>query len=117
MNPHDIRFFASGAEFGAWLDDHHATEGEVWVGFHRQASGLPSLTWPEAVDAALCYGWIDGIRKRVDATSYTNRFTPRRRTSNWSARNINRVRELIVDGSMRAPGLRAFEDGQERQGR
>ena len=115
MNPHDIRFFASAAEFRDWLEEHHATQPDVWVGFRRRSSGLPSPTWEEAVDAALSYGWIDGIRKSLDDTSFTNRFTPRRRTSNWSARNINRIRELTEAGLIRPPGLRAFEERDRRR--
>ena len=106
MRPH---YFASPAEWRAWLAKHHATTDEIWVGLHKKATGKPSLTWPEAVDQALCYGWIDGIRKRVDASRYTNRFTPRRPGSNWSAVNIRRVAELTEQGLMRAAGLRAFE--------
>jgi uncharacterized protein YdeI (YjbR/CyaY-like superfamily) len=115
--PHDIRFFASAAEFRDWLEQHHATEPDLWVGFHRRSSGLPSPTWEEAVDCALSYGWIDSIRKRLDATNFTNRFTPRRPTSNWSARNINRIRELTEMGLMRPSGLRAFEERDRRRDR
>ena len=106
MRPH---YFASPAEWRAWLARNHATRDEIWVGFHKKATGKPSLTWPEAVDQALCYGWIDGVRKSVDAGRYTNRFTPRRPGSNWSAVNIKRVAELKKRGLMRAAGLRAFE--------
>jgi len=82
------RFFATTARFRAWLERNHDTAAELWVGFHRKGSGKPSITWPEAVDQALCFGWIDGIRKRVDDTSYMNRFTPRKPTSTWSDRNV-----------------------------
>ena len=75
MNP---TFFATPADFRAWLDAHHATADELWVGFHKKATGRPSITWPESVDQALCYGWIDGLRKRIDDDSYIIRFTPRR---------------------------------------
>src|SRR3712207_2177346 len=87
-------FFTTPDEFRRWLHEHHATSRELWVGFHRKGSGRPSLTWPEAVDEALCYGWIDGVRKSVDDTRYANRFTPRKPRSNWSAVNIARVAEL-----------------------
>lgn len=106
MRPH---YFASPAVWRAWLARNHGTCDEIWVGFHKRAAGKPSLTWPEAVDQALCYGWIDGVRKRVDAGRYTIRFTPRRPGSNWSAVNIKRVAGLRKQGLMRAAGLRAFE--------
>jgi uncharacterized protein YdeI (YjbR/CyaY-like superfamily) len=103
------KFFATQADFRAWLDRNHETAAELWVGLHRKGSGKPSITWPEAVDEALCFGWIDGIRKRVDDTSYMNRFTPRRATSTWSAVNVKRALELIELGLMAPAGLRAFE--------
>jgi uncharacterized protein YdeI (YjbR/CyaY-like superfamily) len=103
------RFFATTARFRGWLERNHDTAAELWVGFHRKGSGKPSISWPEAVDQALCFGWIDGIRKRVDDTSYMNRFTPRKPTSTWSARNVKRARELIELGLMAPAGLRAFE--------
>ena len=102
-------FFATPAEFRRWLEHHHDSKDELWVGFHKKATGRPSLTWPEAVDEALCFGWIDGIRKKVDEESYTNRFTPRRRGSNWSAVNTRRVKELIRERRMHAAGLKAFK--------
>jgi uncharacterized protein YdeI (YjbR/CyaY-like superfamily) len=101
-------FFTTPAEFGAWLEANHAQASELWVGFHKKGSGLPSMTWPEAVDEALCFGWIDGVRKSIDETSYANRFTPRKSRSTWSAININRVQELGAEGRMRPAGLRAF---------
>ncbi len=110
-------FFATPAEFRAWLEAHHATSQELWVGFYKKSSGRPSITWPEAVDEALCFGWIDGIRKSIDETSYTNRFTPRRSRSTWSAVNISRVEELTRLGRMRPAGLRAFAArAQDRSG-
>jgi uncharacterized protein YdeI (YjbR/CyaY-like superfamily) len=87
-------YFASPAEWRGWLEDHHATHDEVWVGFHKKGTGEPSLTWPESVDEALCFGWIDGVRRSVDDRRYLIRFTPRREGSNWSAVNIKRVAEL-----------------------
>jgi uncharacterized protein YdeI (YjbR/CyaY-like superfamily) len=102
-------FFATSSEFRAWLEKHHDSASELWVGFYKKGTGLPSMTWQEAVDQALCFGWIDGIRKRVDGSSYTNRFTPRKRNSNWSAINIKRAGELIASGSMHPAGLAAFE--------
>jgi uncharacterized protein YdeI (YjbR/CyaY-like superfamily) len=111
----EVTFFESPAQFREWLEEHHDKERELWVGFHKKGSGKPSITWPEAVDQALCYGWIDGIRKSLDATSYTNRFTPRKRDSTWSAVNIKRVGELTELGLMQPPGLKAFEGRDERK--
>jgi uncharacterized protein YdeI (YjbR/CyaY-like superfamily) len=102
------RFFAKPADFRAWLEAHHATAPELVVGFHRKATGKPSLTWPESVDEALCFGWIDGIRRSLDETAYTIRFTPRKRTSHWSAINVGRVAELEKLGKMRPAGRAAF---------
>jgi uncharacterized protein YdeI (YjbR/CyaY-like superfamily) len=101
-------FFEDPAAFRAWLVEHHEHERELWVGFHRRDSGRASITWPEAVDQALCFGWIDGVRKRVDDESYTIRFTPRRPSSRWSAVNVARVGELERLGLMRPAGRRAF---------
>ncbi len=102
-------FFATLDEFRAWLEAHHAESTELWVGFHKKGSGLPSITWPEAVDEALCFGWIDGVRKSIDETSYVIRFTPRKARSTWSAVNIRRVQELREEGRMRPAGLKAFD--------
>lgn len=101
-------FFAKPEEFRAWLEKNHESAGELWVGYHRKASGRSSITWQQSVDEALCFGWIDGIRKKVDDSSYTNRFTPRKPTSNWSAINIARVAELTKEGRMRPAGAKAF---------
>ena len=103
-----IVYFESAAAFGAWLDRHHAAKTELWVGFHRKDTGRPSLTWPESVDEALCHGWIDGIRKRVDDGRYTIRFTPRKPGSVWSAINMRKAKVLIASGRMRPGGLAAF---------
>ncbi len=108
MNPH---FFATTADFMAWLEANHETEHEVWIGFHKKGTGRPSITWPEAVDVLLCFGWIDGIRKSIDSDRYKNRCTPRRKGSNWSAVNIRRVQELMEQGAVRSAGLAAFEAG------
>ena len=102
-------YFPSPTHFRGWLQEHHSTAQELLVGFHKKSSGEPSLTWPESVDAALCFGWIDGVRKNVDSTRYTIRFTPRRPTSIWSKINIDRVRELTGLGLMQPAGLQAFE--------
>jgi uncharacterized protein YdeI (YjbR/CyaY-like superfamily) len=102
-------FFESPAKFRAWLQKHHRTATELWVGYRKKKTGQPSITWQESVDEALCFGWIDGIRKSVDADSYMNRFTPRRPGSFWSAVNTRRADELIKDGRMRAAGRKAYE--------
>ena len=102
-------FFAKPTAFQAWLEKHYQTKREQWVGFHRKASGHPSITWPEAVDEALCFGWIDGLRKTIDAESYKIRFTPRRPASNWSAVNIRRMQELMRDGRVRPAGIKALQ--------
>jgi uncharacterized protein YdeI (YjbR/CyaY-like superfamily) len=101
-------FFKNPAAFGIWLEQNHATATELWVGFYKKDSGKPSITWPESVDQALCFGWIDGIRKRVDEISYQIRFTARRRGSIWSAINIKRAKELVRQKQMRPTGLKAF---------
>jgi uncharacterized protein YdeI (YjbR/CyaY-like superfamily) len=101
-------FFQTPADFGTWLEKNHATATELWVGFYKKDSGKPSITWPESVDQALCFGWIDGIRKGVDEISYQIRFTPRRRGSIWSAINIKRAKELVRQKQMRPTGLKAF---------
>jgi len=104
-----VRFFATPARWRQWLEKNHATATEVWVGFHKRGSGTPSLTWPESVDEALCFGWIDGIRKSIDERSYRIRFTPRKKGSNWSTVNVRRVGTLTKEGRMRPAGLAAFE--------
>jgi uncharacterized protein YdeI (YjbR/CyaY-like superfamily) len=102
-------FFSTPQAFRAWLQKHHAEEQVLWVGLHKKDSGKPSITWPEAVDAALCFGWIDGVRKSLDSNSYTIRFTPRKPRSTWSAINIKRVAELTQLGLMNPAGISAFE--------
>jgi uncharacterized protein YdeI (YjbR/CyaY-like superfamily) len=111
----EVHFFETPAEWRAWLEAHHGSETEVFVGFRRKASGLPTMTWSEAVDEALCFGWIDGVRRGVDGTSYCNRFTPRRRGSTWSRVNVGKVEALTAQGKMRPPGIAAFE-ARERVG-
>ena len=102
-------FFETPSQFRRWLETHHQSAAELWVGYHKKGTGRPSLTWAESVDEALCFGWIDGLRKSVDADSYMIRFTPRRRGSIWSQVNTRRAQELIAAGRMRTAGLRAFE--------
>jgi uncharacterized protein YdeI (YjbR/CyaY-like superfamily) len=109
MMPTDVIYFESAADFRAWLDANRETVDVLWVGYYKKSTGRPSITHAEAVDEALCYGWIDGIRKSVDADSYANRFTPRRTGSNWSRINIERVGELTAQGRMQSAGLKAFE--------
>jgi uncharacterized protein YdeI (YjbR/CyaY-like superfamily) len=106
--PSRIRYFKSAAAFRAWLEIHHATSAELWVGFFKKQSGRGGLTYQEAVDQALCYGWIDGLVRGVDEMSYAQRFTPRRARSHWSAINRRRVAELRESGLMAAAGLKAF---------
>jgi uncharacterized protein YdeI (YjbR/CyaY-like superfamily) len=106
-------FFATPAEFRAWFERHHEDAQELLVGFYKKDSGRPSITWPESVDQALCFGWIDGVRKRIDEDSYTIRFTPRKARSIWSAVNIRRVKELEKLGLMRPAGLAAFQARSE----
>jgi uncharacterized protein YdeI (YjbR/CyaY-like superfamily) len=102
-------FFATPAEFRAWLERHHDSVTELLLGFHKKGSGRPSITWPQAVDQALCFGWIDGVRRRIDDASYSIRFTPRVRRSTWSAVNVKRMKELIDEDLVAPAGLAAFE--------
>jgi uncharacterized protein YdeI (YjbR/CyaY-like superfamily) len=106
-------FFANRRELRAWFEEHHATASELWVGLSKKNSGRPSIAWPEVVDEALCFGWIDGVRRGIDDERYMNRLTPRRPGSRWSAVNIRRVEELTKQRRMRAAGLKAF---RERRG-
>lgn len=105
----DVTFFESSTELRKWLGKNHDKSKELWIGFYKKSSGRAGITYPEAVDQALCFGWIDGIRKRVDETSYMNRFTPRRPRSNWSAVNIKRFGELTKLGLVHSSGLSAFK--------
>jgi uncharacterized protein YdeI (YjbR/CyaY-like superfamily) len=102
-------FFATPDGFRAWLEEHHDHNQELWVGYYKVGTGKPSITWPESVDEALCFGWIDGLRKRVDEDSYMIRFTPRKASSTWSAVNIKRIEELIALGRVQLAGLKSFE--------
>ncbi|MEM7370555.1 MAG: YdeI/OmpD-associated family protein [Bacteroidota bacterium] len=110
-------FFETGAEFRDWLVGHHTSEKELWVGYYKKASGIPSMTWPESVDQALCFGWIDGIRKSVDAVSYKIRFTPRNPKSIWSAVNIKKMALLTQQGLMTPAGLALFDKRIEEKSR
>jgi uncharacterized protein YdeI (YjbR/CyaY-like superfamily) len=102
------RFFTSPAQFRRWLEKNHATTEELVVGFHKKSSGKNSITYPEALDEALCFGWIDGVRRNFDETSYTIRFTPRRPRSIWSLVNVRHVERLQKEGRMHAAGVAAF---------
>ena len=102
-------FFATAGELREWLEKNHAMATELLVGFYKKSSGKPSITWQELVDEELCFGWIDGVRKGIDETSYVNRITPRKSRSTWSAVNIARAKELIRLGRMHAAGVKAFE--------
>lgn len=101
--------FKNKKDFRNWLELNHNTSSEVWVGFYKKNSGKHSITYQEALDEALCFGWIDGIRKSIDTNLYTNRFTPRRKGSNWSNVNLNKVSILIELGLMHQSGIEAFE--------
>ncbi len=105
----DPLFFQTPADFRKWLQDNHDKLEELWVGFYKKGTGRPSITWPESVDQALCYGWIDGLRKSIDEQSYKIRFTPRKTDSHWSAVNIRKVGELKKLNLMQKPGLVAFK--------
>ncbi len=109
------RFFASQTAFRRWLNQHHGEVRELWVGFYRKESGRGGITYPEALDEALCFGWIDGLRKAVDGSSSTIRFTPRKADSIWSNVNARRVAELIKSGRMQEPGLLAFKTRDEKK--
>jgi uncharacterized protein YdeI (YjbR/CyaY-like superfamily) len=114
-NPPKPRFFATPEKFRAWLEKNHESARELWVGFHRKATGRPSITWPESVDEALCFGWIDGIRKSIDESSYMIRFTPRKKDSSWSLVNLGRVEVLKREGRMRPAGLKAYDERAEEK--
>ncbi len=108
-------FFPTPADFRTWLEAHHDKLREHLVGFHKKDSGKPSITWPESVEVALCFGWIDGVRKSLDETSYTIRFTPRKPVSTWSSININLVGKLTKQGLMHSAGQKAFAARSEEK--
>ena len=110
-----IVYFPNPALLREWFERNHATATELWVGFRKKDSGVASITWPESVDAALCFGWIDGIRKGVDATSYKIRFTPRKASSTWSNVNIRRAQELAELGQIEAAGRKALAARRENR--
>jgi uncharacterized protein YdeI (YjbR/CyaY-like superfamily) len=109
-----ILFFPTPSQLRNWLGENHAGAAEAWIGFYKKQSGRPSITYSEAVDQALCFGWIDGVRNSVDPAAYRVRFTPRKPRSNWSAVNIARVQKLTKFGLMHLAGLKAFEGAQDQ---
>jgi uncharacterized protein YdeI (YjbR/CyaY-like superfamily) len=109
------RFFATAAAFRKWLERHHGSERELFVGFYKRGTGRPSLTWPESVDEALCFGWIDGVRRRIDEESYEIRFTPRKAESTWSRVNVERMAELERAGRVAPAGRAAFARRSEKR--
>ncbi|WP_244898257.1 YdeI/OmpD-associated family protein [Paenibacillus xylanexedens] len=112
----DVVFFKNQEEFNDWLEEHYAEASEIWVGYFGISTGHASLTWSASVDAALCFGWIDGIRKTIDKQSYKIRFTPRKVNSVWSAVNVKKVKALIQLGKMRPEGMHVFNNRTDAQG-
>lgn len=108
-------FFATQADFRKWLAEHHDTATELLVGYYKVKSKKPSMTWSQSVDEALCFGWIDGIRRSIDEECYCIRFTPRRATSTWSAVNIEKVEQLTKEGRMHPAGILSFEKRKEHK--
>jgi uncharacterized protein YdeI (YjbR/CyaY-like superfamily) len=113
----DPSFFATKSELRKWFDKNHNHAKELWVGYYKTSTGKQSITWPESVDEALCYGWIDGVRKSIDGMSYKIRFTPRKTKSIWSAVNILKAEELIKKGLMKPAGLAVYEKREESRSR
>jgi uncharacterized protein YdeI (YjbR/CyaY-like superfamily) len=111
----DLKYFKSAADFRKWLEKNHAVSKELWVAFYKKSTNLKGITYPEAVDQALCFGWIDGIKKKVDELSYTNRFTPRKSKSIWSSINTKRVKELTQLGFMHSSGLQVFNQRDKKK--
>lgn len=109
MIPDKVQYFESPSQFREWLEKNAETSSEIWVGYYKKSSGRTGINWEQSVEVALCYGWIDGIRKSLDSVSYANRFTPRSPRSNWSAVNIKKVEELKKLGLMKPSGLKAYE--------
>lgn len=107
------KFFPTQSDFRQWLEENHETETEIIVGYYNIKSGKVGMTWNESVDQALCFGWIDGVRRKIDEESYCNRFTPRKPNSNWSAVNIKKVEELTKKGLIKPAGIAAFEKRKE----
>jgi len=108
-------YFATQQDFREWLEKNHDKVSDLWVGYYKVSTGKPSITWSQSVDQALCFGWIDGIRKSVDKESYCNRFTPRKSKSVWSGINIRKVEEMNKRGLMHPAGLAAFEKRNDQK--
>ncbi len=108
MNHENPKFFKTQSAFHNWLKNNHSKKQELWIGFYKKHTGKKSITYHEALDEALCFGWIDGIRKRIDEEIYVQRFTPRKKGSNWSRVNINKVKNLKKEGRMKPSGLKAY---------
>jgi len=108
-------FFSNQSDFRKWLEKNHSKATELFVGFYKVDSGKPSMTWSQSVDQAICFGWIDGVRKSIDTESYFIRFTPRKPTSIWSAINIKKVEELSKQGLMQPAGLASFKLKKEHK--
>jgi uncharacterized protein YdeI (YjbR/CyaY-like superfamily) len=108
-------YFATPAAFRRWLEGHHEVANELLAGYHKRGTGVPSMTWPESVAVARCFGWIDGVRRRVDAARYTIRFTPRRPRSTWSLVNVRTAKALVAAGRMRPAGLAAFRSRRPKR--
>ena len=109
------RFFKTPADFRKWLEKNHDKADELLVGFYKKGSGKPSIDWPQSVDEALCFGWIDGVRRSIDEESYSIRFTPRKKGSNWSAVNVRKMEQLLKDGKVAPAGLAAYEARDEKK--
>lgn len=107
------KFFKTPKAFRKWLETNHEKKNELWVGYYKKDTGKASITWPESVEQALCFGWIDGIRKKCDEESYMIRFTPRRKGSIWSATNIRFVEKLTKEGLMQPAGIEAYKNKKE----
>jgi uncharacterized protein YdeI (YjbR/CyaY-like superfamily) len=114
-DPRDVRIFPASDDFRQWLERNYATAPEVWVGYYKKGVPKQSISYPESVEQALCFGWIDGIGHRIDDEVHANRFTPRRRGSNWSVANIAKVAELEKAGQMHPAGRRAFEERDQNR--
>lgn len=117
MKKKDVLFFETPDDFRTWLEENHDHKEVQWIGYWKVATGKPSIKWEESVREALCFGWIDGLRKSIDDESYKIRFTPRKPDSHWSAKNIKMVKELIEKGKMQQPGLEAYEKRDEKNSR
>jgi len=111
----DVKYFKTQNDFRKWFEKNHKKAGELWVGYYKKSTGKPSIDWPHSVDEALCFGWIDGIRKSIDESSYKIRFTPRKPGSHWSAVNIKKIEELKKQGFVKPEGLKAFNMRKEEK--